>query len=825
MRVFNYLGRFIWIALLCLLFNKANAQSETERDSLESLLPFANDLQRADILNGLANCFRSIDTTKAGNYARQAYALSNKLNYCKGKATSEIIIGILEKNQNNLVVAKQHYLTGLSLALKCKEPHAVSLAYHSLGNLAYMQGDYSKTMRYYIASVKISEQIGDFPRAARTYNNIGTLYMDLNNLQEAEVYYLRSLELYKGTKDELIVAEIENNLASIYKKNNYDLKALYHYSNALEVFRRLSNANDISSALHNIGLVYQSRKQFKKALPYFSEAYKIDVRMRNSTSLLLESSAMANTFLALGQMDSAIYYANLGLEIANRNPKLSESGEIYNTQAEIYLKLKNQAKADYFFKLKKQIDQSLIDNSKKTEIGFVATKFENERKEQKLKLMAKENEISQLKIAEQASAIERRNILLIATSVIIFFLLLLTGLIIFTFNLNKKNKLFELSSKAKSNMLQQINHEIRTPLNGIVGMSQLALESKTFSELKDYLTYIKLSSDELMFLLNNLITYLQLDRKEAYPVATPFDFLEALEELFRIYGFQCKHKGLLFNQMVYPGVPKQINADKQKLINMIQNLMSNAVKLCDKGVVKIEVKQSASRVKDGKRLSTLQISVIDEGPGLSEKEIKQIFKGAPQISNRANGFGIGLKNVKELCDLMKGHIEVISEKGVGSSFILEVEVEDLDRPEDKFKGKSGENTIGEHSKYQILVVEDNQLNQRLFAKILEKEGYQFVIADNGLKALSYLKEKSFDLILMDIRMPEMDGIEATHHIRTRDEFAMDRNIPILAVTAHDDAIEKKKCFDVGMNDYLTKPINKAILISKIEELLTSRAFK
>lgn len=812
-----YVHMFL-LAMFACFSHSSFAQSENEKDSLESLLPFANDLQRADILNGLANCVRLQDTAKAGNYARQAYALSLKLNYCKGKASSLVMIGILEKTQGNLVDAKRYYLSGLATALKCKEPFSVSFAYHSLGNLAYMEGDFAKSMRYYIASVKLSEQLGDYARAARTYNNIGTLYMDLKNPEKAEEYYLRSLELFKGTSDELIVAEIENNLANIYQGKGYELKALYHYSNALEVFRRKSSAVDISSALNNIGLVYLARKQPKKAFPYLYESYKIDLQIKEPRALILVVSNLASAYSAMGKLDSALAICMEGLPVARKYSNLGESGELYGTISDVYGKLNNKAKQAEFRKLKEEFEKNFLKDGKSTEIGYAAVEFENERKEQKLKLMAKENEINQLKIREQESDIERRNIMLIATSIIIFFLLLLTALILFTFRLNKKNKVFEISSKAKSNMLQQINHEIRTPLNGIVGMSQLAIESKTFTELKEYLSFIKLSSDELMFVLNNLITYLQIDRKEAQPVSAPFDLLESLEDLFRIYSFQCKHKGLLFNQMVYPGVPRMVKTDKQKLINIVQNLMSNAVKVCNKGVVKIEVKQSASRVKDNKRLSTLQISVIDEGPGLSEKEIKQLFKGMPKVSMNETGFGIGLKNVKELSDMLKGHIEVISEKGVGSSFIFEVEVEDIDHQQQQTKAQAG-NRIIDHSKQQILIVEDNQLNQRLFAKILEKEGYSFMIAENGLQALSLIREKSFDLILMDIRMPEMDGIEATHHLRNSEEFAMDKRIPIIAVTAHDDAEEKKKCFEVGMNDYLTKPIHKPTFLKKIEEHL------
>lgn len=801
------------------------AKPESEKDSLEGLLPFANDLQRADILNGLSNCVRKFDTIKAGNYARQAFAISTKLNYCKGKANAEIMLGILQKSQGNVLIAKQYYLSALIHAKSCKEPYSVALAYHSLGNLAYNENNYSKSMRYYIGSVKISEQLGDYDRAARTYNNIGSLYMDLNNLDQAEKYYLRSLNLFQIGADELLIAEIENNLANIYQKKGYELKALYHYSKALEVFRRLSSAVDISTALNNIGLIYYSRKQYKKAVPFFRESYEIDLKYPDANALILVMSNLSLSYLYQNKKDSAQYFANAGLAFVAKNPGLSYLVNIYAANAGLYAKMQNKEKADYYTKLKLAAENNVLNKEQTSDISTVAAEYESARKDHKLKLMDKENEINQLKIEEQQSANYKRNLLLIAAFVLIFFLLLITGLVFYSLSLNKKNKLLELSIKTKSNLLQQINHEIRTPLNGIVGMSHLAIESKTFTELKEYLTYIKLSSDELMFVLNNLITYLQIDRKEAAPIANPFDLLESLEELFKIYGFQCKQKGLLFNQMVFPGMPRMVNADKQKLMNMVQNLLSNAVKLSVKGVVKIEVKETATRVKDQVNLSTIQFSVIDEGPGLNEKEIKQIFKGIPKRSDRQNGFGIGLKNVKELCDLMKGHIEVISEKGVGSSFILEVELENVDLETDRFNINNNAKKLIDPSSTTILVVEDNILNQKVIEKVLERQGYRYMLATNGIKALSLLKENTFDLILMNIRMPEMDGIETANHIRNQQQFALDKHIPILAITAHDDAEEKRKCFDVGINDYMTKPFNTLLLIKKIEELLRAGSLK
>lgn len=816
------LKSLISIFLVALLFvfstNNNKVYAESELDSLESLLPFANDVQRVDILNGIALTLRSTDTTKAGSYARQAYALSNKINFCKGKATAAVIIGILLKNRNNFLQAQQMYLEGLALGLKCKEPYSVSLAYHSLGNLAYFKGDYPKALRYYIGSLKLSEQLKDYRRIAKTLNNIGSLYAELGNNVKAEEFYLRSLDLHKTMNDDLLTAEISNNLANIYQAQGYDLKALYHYLNALQVFRERGSAYDVSSALNNIGTIYSGRKQYRKALPFLIESNRIDEAMNDKKSQVMACGNLANCYQKLGNSDSALYYGNFGLKLAISNGIDHEKINALTILSDVYADRGEKQKSEMYAKQAEEIKLSLTNRAKRAEVNSIQASYENEKKEAKIKLLAKEKEIQDLKIREQELELETKNIILIAFGVALFLLLLLTGLVFYSFYVNKQRKLFEISNKAKSHVLLQMNHEIRTPLNAIAGMSQLAMESKTFNELKEYLANIRMSSDELLFVLNNLIAYLQIDRNQSKAIPSPFHFIESLEESFKVFDLKAKAKNLMFTQMVYPGVPIMVNADKQKINTILHNLISNAIQHSNKGTVRVEVKQNSKRDKEGKTFVNVQFIVSDEGKGLTAKEIKSIFKGLYKNPENPNGFGIGLKNVKDLCDILGGHIEVLSEPGQGSSFIVELELEELnEKLASVFTDKREFETKNHRS---ILIVEDNQLNQRLMAKILEKAGFDFRIASNGKEALSMLREKDFGLILMDIRMPEMDGIEATWHIRNDDVYANDNKIPIIAVTAHDDAEEKSKCFQVGMNDYVTKPFNKDLLIHKINLLMS-----
>ncbi len=809
----------LFFALFILFQCPVKAQEEYEKDSLESLLPYANDLQRADILNGLANCIRDTDSAKAYRFAVQSYTISNKLAYCKGKANAIITLGLLEKNKGNLSQARAHYLNGLLLSIPCNELSAMAFAYHCFGNLSFIKSDYKKSIQYYITSVKISEQIGDKKRAAKTYNNIGSVMLELGKLKAAEDYFLRALDLYKGTNNLLIIAKLENNLANIYQNKGYDLKALYHYLNALEVFRAKSSSSDVSVALGNIGLVYLKRNQVKKAMPFLLESFQLDMQLKEPRPLMLSISNLVEAYMLTGKYDSSEYYLKLGLRINQANPNISKTASLYESAAELYGKLHIKSKQDSFLNLFTQTKKQYLGIEKHAAINTAATEFENERNQQKIKLIEKENEINQLKIREQALSIKQRNILLLAAVGALVFLILLISLLIYLLHIYKKSKNFELSNQTKNNILNQLNHEIKTPLNGLVGLGELAAESKTYPELKEYLEYVKLGGEELVFMLNNLIVYLQLERKEAAPISAPFDLVQALDELFNSYKQICKNKGLLFSQRALSGIPRMVLGDQQKILIIIQNLLSNAVKQTNKGIVKVEVIQTSSKNKDDKKISTLQFSITDEGPGLSEKEIKNIFKETAKNSTSDIGLGIGLKNVKTLCDIMKATIKVVSEKGVGSTFTLEFELTLIDPNEELVNQNSNLQNKPQPNDCKILVVEDHQVTQFLFSKILEKEGYTFAVAENGLKALGYLKKNSFDLILMDIRMPVMNGIETATLIRNSSEFEQHRNIPIIAISAHDDSSEKKICFEIGINECINKPVKKEVLLKSIQNQL------
>lgn len=797
------------LALLLFFVNSNNAVAiENEKDSLESLLPFAGDKERCDILNGLAQIIKSTDTTRAGNYARQALALANKLNYCRGKASATIIIGILHKNHSEFNEARSKYLEGLALALKCKEPYSVSLAYHSLGNLALIKGDYKTALRYYIASLKLSEQLNDTRRVAKTLNNIATLYFDLGNYEKAEEYCLRVYKINKLLNDELTAAEVANNLGNIYQVQNYELKALYYYSNALAVFRRLGSIYNISSVLNNIGVIYQQRGQFEESKPFLIESFELDYKSRDYKALAATANNLSYLYYKTNKNDSAVYYANLAIKLATENQFLPELEQAYRFAAQAAKNAGKQDQADAYIKKAEQVKQATTGVNNQIEVANINNKYEAEKKAIELKLLEKENEIKRIRIEEQSLEISRRNIIIFGAGLIIFFLVLTVVLFVMMLSTKKQQKEDLSKYTAKLGLLSRLNHEIRTPLNSISGMAQLAMESKNFNELKEYLVGLRLSGEELTFILNNIISYLELNNKQTQVVKVPFHFEDVIHQQFKTFAAMCKHKGIVFTSNLLQGVPSDILFDKTKLLIILNNLFYRAFQNTDKGVVKVEIKSIAQKTNDGKRFHTIHVVVTDEGDGLSENQIKNLFK--PQQSAQEFGIGLGLTMIKEYAKMLNGHITVTSEIGKGSEFTFEFDAQEL---------TNNKNAIIDYNKQiSVLVAEDNLLNQKLLEKILEKESIQVELVTNGKALLEKLSEKQFNAVILDISLPEMNGFEVAYQIRNDELFEADKAIPIIALSANNDAKEHNKCIELGINEYLPKPINKELLIKYLRQL-------
>ena len=381
----------------------------------------------------------------------------------------------------------------------------------------------------------------------------------------------------------------------------------------------------------------------------------------------------------------------------------------------------------------------------------------------------------------------------------------------------------EAANRAKSDFLANMSHEIRTPMNAVIGFSELALDSASPAEQRTHLRQILDSSKSLLGILNDILDFSKIEAGQMSIEETVFDLDDLLASLERMFDLRAQEKGLEFTLSKAAQIPKLLVGDPLRLRQICVNLLGNAFKFTQHGRVSLDVRQTASS-EDG---IALNFCVKDTGIGMSQEQIDSLFQPFAQADNsitrRFGGTGLGLSICRNLAQLMGGDIVLESTVGMGSEFRFRVTLAAVSQSQiaQQRDDEIDEQAIRPQADVQllqgkrVLLVEDNRVNQVLASHMLKKLGVSVDLASNGEEAIQRLQEASFDLVLMDIQMPVMDGLEATHRIRQDARFA---TLPIVAMSAGVTLDEQEKCASVGMTSFIGKPIDSAELTNKLVEL-------
>lgn len=367
------------------------------------------------------------------------------------------------------------------------------------------------------------------------------------------------------------------------------------------------------------------------------------------------------------------------------------------------------------------------------------------------------------------------------------------------------------ANRAKSEFLAKMSHEIRTPLNGIVGMANLLATTPLDEEQHQFVDTILLSSDNLMAIINDILDLSKIEAGRLDIESRPFEVRPMVAHSVSLYSGRAREKSVVLRSEIDPAVPGLVAGDSHRLEQVLNNLVSNALKFTDGG----EVVCSVGCEHMDEVNATLRFSVRDSGIGIAPEVQARLFRkfeqGQQSMARKYGGTGLGLAICKQLVDLMNGHIWVESTPGAGSTFAFRITLPVLcgtrpvggetDDGAASFAGTPVDPHLAERCPLRILIAEDNRVNQRLAEKTLQKFGYQADIANDGREALACLSAHSYDLVLMDLQMPEMDGLEATQRLRA----AGGRQPFVVALTANAMASDREKCLSIGMDDFVSKP--------------------
>ncbi|MBI4872497.1 MAG: PAS domain S-box protein [Candidatus Riflebacteria bacterium] len=372
----------------------------------------------------------------------------------------------------------------------------------------------------------------------------------------------------------------------------------------------------------------------------------------------------------------------------------------------------------------------------------------------------------------------------------------------------------EAANEAKSRFLANMSHELRTPMNAILGMIDVALPRATDPIMRDCLQTAKGSADLLLTVLNDLLDSASIESGKLRLEPAAFSLRRMLDQIFRVLSAPAEQKGLTFRCRVSEGTPDAVLGDRTRLQQVLLNLTGNAIKFTERGEVELCLR--ATR-QDGH--TDLEFAVRDTGIGLPPADQERLFQPFGQAdasrTRRFGGTGLGLSICKSLVDLMKGRIWVESEPGKGTTFSFSVRLPLAQGPLPETKALPEAPTTT-HSGLRVLLVEDNPANRKLASYILKHRGHTVEAACDGREALRLTEKVEYDVILMDVQMPGMDGLEATAAIRKREAGV--RRVPIVAMTAHAMKDDCERCLEAGMDGYLAKPVNAKAMIDLVESL-------
>jgi signal transduction histidine kinase/ActR/RegA family two-component response regulator len=372
---------------------------------------------------------------------------------------------------------------------------------------------------------------------------------------------------------------------------------------------------------------------------------------------------------------------------------------------------------------------------------------------------------------------------------------------------DQQSRLAEEATRTKSLFLANMSHEIRTPMNGITGMSSLLGQTSLTREQRGYIETIRSCSDTLLTVINNILDFSTMESGKIILEQKETDTRLCVEEVLEVFMARALKAGILLHSHIDEDVPTRILADNGRLRQILINLVGNAIKFTDQGEIRVRVFLPSAPLPPETPPGHIQLGfeVKDTGIGIAPEQFSQLFQCFsqvdPSISRRYGGAGLGLTISDKLVQLMNGQFAVESSPGNGSTFIFTI----LAHPIAIQTLPASVSIPALAAKYPlcILLAEDNPINQQLALIILTKMGYNPIIAVNGKEVLQHLDKAPFDLILMDIQMPEMDGLEATRLIRK----SGGHQPVIVAMTANATRHDRDECLAAGMNDYLSKPVD------------------
>jgi signal transduction histidine kinase/CheY-like chemotaxis protein len=706
--------------------------------------------ESVDILIQRAQVLRSRNVNQAMSLLDDALSIAQQNDYKQGMAQiirDKASCYLLQKNYKRSITAFNEAIQFFQL-LGDRAGQLDCLG--EISSIYFKLGDCPSALNYILQSLKINTDLGDSEGVANNYNELGKIYVLLQEFQNAVDHFKKALKIFEGLKNKSQMVNSYFLLGNAYNWLDDHDKALYYLLRASNSIEHLQDTDARAKTLGSLAILYTKLKEYEKAIAYFNDALK-EAQDGGSASVIAQlKKSLGNLYIDLTQYDKAIDVLNKALTIAQTSPMEAQLVKIHQFLAIAYEKLGDFKNSLIHFKKYFELDKQITSEEVSLKTKALHIKYDLEE-------------------------------------------------------LRKQKEIAELSDKLKEQFLANVSHEIRTPMNGVLGMTHLLKKTNPTKEQEEYIEAIKISANNLMVIINDILDFSKINAGKIEFNETEFNIRDLIKGIVQILQVRADEKKIKIGCSIDYHIKDNLVGDPIRLNQILMNLMGNAIKFTEQGKVNLEVK--LVEIKDAN--CKVRLKLTDTGIGIPENKLQSIFESFEQVGNnkrRYEGTGLGLTIVKQLVELQGGSISVRSKIGEGSEFTVDM----LFR---LGKNQPVTETITQFEQIEalnfstsgVLVVEDNKVNQLLVKNMLRKFGFENIdTAENGRIALNCLKEKDYDIVLMDIQMPEMDGYEITREIRHRIRKEM-REVPIIALTADASEKEKMKARESGMNDYVVKP--------------------
>ncbi|GAA4300739.1 hypothetical protein GCM10023163_22870 [Aestuariibaculum suncheonense] len=772
------------------------------------------------------------DIDSARHYAQSILEFSTQKQKKNWEATTLRFIGNTYAYQGDSNEALKYFISSHTILEDLGDIKGMATTYNNIGTTYYELGDFAKAIDNELKGLKLAEKVHDTMGLARLTNNLGNVFIRQKNNEKALEYYTYSLNLKKKMGDKQTLVHTYNNIGLVYNNLQEFDKALENFKICIQLSEELDDKRSLTRAYGNIGELYSMKGDFHEALGYLNKSITIKAEIGDSEGLVAAYLVRGIIYLGLNQFEKARSDCQKSLDMSKDTQELLVEKEACECLSEAWQHLGNYNKALQYYKQSVIAKDSLFNNEKVQEINRQELEYQFER-EKLADSIAFNKQKAEQELRHAESLSKQRN----KTNLVVFSTigLLLIGFIYWR-SRRKSIKLKqerEVISKLKQvdqlkdQFLANTSHELRTPLNGIIGLSE-SLKDGVAGPLSlkaiENLDMIVNSGKRLSNLVNDILDFSKLKNNDLQLAIRPVDLYAITDLVLKVSESLIKGKPV----QLINSVPKDINlveADENRLQQILFNLIGNAIKFTEKGAIQIETKQVAEK---------MVISVSDTGIGIPEEKFESIFKSFEQVDGSVEreygGTGLGLSVTRQLVELHGGNIYVASKVGEGSTFTFTLPMSNAKRQDvvnykpqtlgdtvqkikTDYHEEGVEDVTSEIRNIKVLVVDDEPVNRRVLENHLTVAGYGVVEAGSGTEALNLIKQETFDLVLLDVMMPNLSGYEVCEIIRK--EYSASE-LPIVLLTAKNRVSDLVAGFNVGANDYLTKPFSKNELLSRIK---------